>query len=535
MAHEVVVGGGRHNGLICAAYLARAGLDTVVLEARDEVGGCASTIPALGARVNACNCDHLSIRTTPILEELELERHGLRYLDADPAQLSLLWEGGAPWFLFHDVERTLESLRLSCPGEVEGYRRYVTAALPVARLMLELALGVPTRLLLLALAARSPVAAARAVAWSRTSAEAVLRAFFSAEALVAPGGVIGPVLWGLAPSTPGTGLGALGYAVRHLARVGRPVGGSGALPAAIADAVRAAGGTVRTVARVAAVLADRSRVRGVRLESGEEIEAAAVVVACDPRRALVEWLREPPRGAVSLVERWRARAPGEGYQSKVDALVSEPPRYSALPDGLTERLGVADPLLPTAIVAPGGSGLDEAAGAMAAGRVASWPPAMVNVPSVLDPAMRAPGGQHVLSLEVLFTPYGLTGGLGRLGRAGALAGRARRPCTGRIPRRRRGAPCRHAGRMGERVLAGARPCARVRAQPARVARRARPRADSLRDTGAGSLPHRRGDVPGCRRLGRVRTQCRERRPAPALGVARAQVEVFAARADAQQP
>ena len=89
MDHGAIVVGGGHNGLICAAYLARAGIDTLVVEARPTVGGCASTVDALGARVNICNCDHTVFRTTPIADELDLDRYGLRYLDVDPAQQNL--------------------------------------------------------------------------------------------------------------------------------------------------------------------------------------------------------------------------------------------------------------------------------------------------------------------------------------------------------------------------------------------------------------------------------------------------------------
>jgi len=69
---EIVVIGAGHNGLTCAAYLALAGREVIVLEARDEPGGCASTVDAIGARVNICNCDHTMVLASGIVEELDL-------------------------------------------------------------------------------------------------------------------------------------------------------------------------------------------------------------------------------------------------------------------------------------------------------------------------------------------------------------------------------------------------------------------------------------------------------------------------------
>jgi len=79
----VVIGAG-HNGLVTAAYLARHGVRTLLLEARDSVGGTAASEPFHGGTVNICNCDHLTFRTTPVIEELGLSAHGLRYLDVEP-------------------------------------------------------------------------------------------------------------------------------------------------------------------------------------------------------------------------------------------------------------------------------------------------------------------------------------------------------------------------------------------------------------------------------------------------------------------
>ena len=136
-AEAIVVGGG-HNGLICAAYLARAGLDTMLVEARSAVGGCASTVSALGARFNICNCDHTLIRAMPVIDELDLGAHGLRYLEAEASYLHLFHDQSSPWLFFSDAERTLEGLSVTHPHQLANYKRYLDEAMPVAELVLEM-------------------------------------------------------------------------------------------------------------------------------------------------------------------------------------------------------------------------------------------------------------------------------------------------------------------------------------------------------------------------------------------------------------
>jgi len=404
----IIVGGG-HNGLVCAAYLARAGIAPLVIEARHQVGGAAATDAAIGARVNVCNCDHGMVRGSRVIEDLDLESHGLRYLELDPAGVALGWDAPGPAPMFRSLERTLEALAVHFPHEVDNYRRYARTAIPVVKLLVELSNAEPTGPSLFTTAVRklSP-AALRILQWSRQPVAKVLRGFFTDEGLLGPAMAQGPAVWGVAPDTPGTGMGALALAMKHVNTVGRPVGGSGMLTEAIASSLRAAGGSVMTDTKVAAIVCEGEAVRGVELADGTLIEAPLVIVACDPRQAIVRYLRNAPASAGEFVRKWRDKPEPEGYESKVDARLTELPRWKGRSDRWA-ALGFSNQLSATTVVAPSLAEITAAHAAKERGEIADRPMFLINVPSVQDPSL-APPGEHVFSLEVLYTPYSFRGG-----------------------------------------------------------------------------------------------------------------------------
>lgn len=398
--YDAIVVGAGHNGLVTAAYLARAGMSTLLLEARSVVGGTAASESFGGATVNICNCDHITFRTTPVIGELRLDEHGLVYLDVEPAQFNLPWNGGPAWAAHHELEPTLDSLARSYPDEVEGYRRYAAKAIPVARMILDAASEPPSARGLTAAALRRRLAGTPTLLrWARRSAADVLRSFFRHDALLGSACVTGPMVWGISPELPGSGLGALTHAIRHVGRVGRPVGGSGMVPTALQRAFEHHGGTLRTHSRVDTILCTGDGVRGVALSDGTELSAPVVVSACNPHDTFLRWLADPPPAATDLVHRWRAIPHDEGYESKLDVVLTEAPRLRA----------IDAPLVPTTVIAPSLGEIDRGHRLMAEGRVLPRPGMLVNVPTVLDPSM-APAGRHVFSLEALFTPYRLRGG-----------------------------------------------------------------------------------------------------------------------------
>ena len=378
---------------------------TLLVEARETVGGTAASEPFAGATVNICNCDHMTFRTTPIVEELDLASFGLRYNDMDPSQVNMAWGGGPAWATHHDIERTIDSIGRSYPGEVAGYRAYLRAALPAVRLVLEAANEPPS---FGGLAARVLRARGRGAStllrWSRRSAADVMRQFFRTDALQAPGLLVGPMVWGISPEFSGSGLGALTYAFRHVGKVGRPVGGSGMVTDTIRLAFERHGGTVMTGTKVAAIECEGERVRGVVLSDGQQVAATVVVSACNPHDTFLHWLRNPPSQAHGLVKRWKAIPHADGYESKIDAVLTSVPRVRAAAEA-----GIEGDTGATFAIAPSIRDMHRGWELMQQGQLLDRPGFLANVPTVEDPGM-APAGRHVFSLEALFTPYAVPGG-----------------------------------------------------------------------------------------------------------------------------
>ena len=225
-----------------------------------------------------------------------------------------------------------------------------------------------------------------------------MRQFFTEEAIIGPAMVEGPVVWGLSPETPGTGLAAAAFALRHVARVGRPVGGSGALPESLKQSFLQSGGLLRTGTKVVGIVCEGNSVRAVQTSDGATVTAKIVVSACDPKKTFVSWLKNPPARANELVNRWTTSDSGEGYESKIDAVTTEAPSL----------LGLA-PVASTIIVSPSLAELHRGAQLMKDGRMMPRMAYLANSPSIADPTLASPG-QHVFSLEALFTPYSYTEG-----------------------------------------------------------------------------------------------------------------------------
>ncbi len=408
----VVIGGG-HNGLVTAAYLARAGRRVLVLERRDHVGGAAETTELGGVRIPRL-ADTVGRIRPSVVRDLDLRTHGLRLVAPDVRVFAPQPDGRAIT-LWADQARTVEGLRSWSAADADAWPGFDRLVRSLGSFLAELAGQTPPDIkspgLGDALAGLKIGRTFRGL--GRHDSHTILRvlpmavADFVAEAFetdalraaVAWRGVrhsfLGPWSAGstaiLLGDSAGTDGGAAGQTVFA-------IGGPGALSEALAAAVRAAGGEIRCGADVVSVVARDDRVTGVALASGEEIEASTVISGLDPKRTLVD-LVDPVTLGPSM--RWRAgnyRTPG--VVAKVNLVLDRLPRFTAA-TGDDAQL-----LRGRILAAPGIDPIERAFDAAKYGRTSDTPILEATIPSLVDPSLvdGAPDGTHVMSVLAQYAP-----------------------------------------------------------------------------------------------------------------------------------
>ncbi|HHA2746769.1 TPA: NAD(P)/FAD-dependent oxidoreductase [Stenotrophomonas maltophilia] len=406
MSWDAIIIGGGHNGLVCAAYLAKARKNVLVLERRGVLGGATVTEEFHPGFRNSVASYTVSLLQPKVIEDLQLHAHGLRIVTR-PANN----------FLPLPDDRYL----LSAPGrtqaEVAGFSARDAQRLPAYEARLEIFADV-----LRAWALRAPPDIGVAGGWRglpalwqmgklgrelaaldaplrqelldlfTLSAAEYLDRWFESEPIKALFGFDGIVGNYASPYTPGSAYVLLHHVFGQCNGVkgawGHAMGGMGAISQAIASAAREAGAELRVDAGVRRVLTEQGRTVGVELANGETLRARAVVANVNPK-LLYEQLLEPAQVPAATRERmtnWRC---GSGT-FRMNVALSRLPEFRALP-------GPGDHLSAGIIMAPS---LDYMDRAWLDARRDGWsrePIVEMLIPSTLDDSL-APPGQHVASL-----------------------------------------------------------------------------------------------------------------------------------------
>jgi phytoene dehydrogenase-like protein len=309
-ADAVVVGAG-HNGLVAACYLARAGLDVLVVEGNEWIGGCTTTamlVPeAPEHRLSACAADIITMRSSTVVSDLELSsRFGYREVEIDPAYTQLSADGESLLY-WRDRHRTAEDIRRFSERDARAYLELMDVFDGVLDAALPMVATNPARPEPAALwralrgAIRNPRSLAVAAGLATTTAAEAIQERFEHPLVQAMLAIISN--FGAPITGEGTGTNLMLPAFITRFGMARPVGGMGALPEALERCLREAGGRARVGAPVEQVLLRGDAAVGVRLVGGEELLADTVLLATEPHRALTQLL---PDG--SLGDRLTARA-----------------------------------------------------------------------------------------------------------------------------------------------------------------------------------------------------------------------------------
>ena len=402
--YDAVIIGGGHNGLVCAFYLARAGLKVRVLERRDVIGGaCVTEEFAPGFR-NSTASYTVSLLRPKVIRDMKLHERGWRIVERTisnffPFENNYLKLGGG-------TARTQSEFARFSQGDAETFPLYEQALERVAEVLRGLSLKTPPNAgggwrELIAAAGQGRSVSGLDIEAQRDvldlfvkSARDFLDGWYESDEVKAAFGFDAVVGNYASPDTPGSAYVLLHHVFGEIngkkGMWGHSVGGMGSITRYMAEACGEAGVEISLEAPVAKVLVDGGKVAGVVLETGEEIAAGTVVSNVGPSllfRKLVAANDQPP-AFKKRIDQWKA---GSGT-FRMNVALSELPSFSVLPG--TAR---AEHHTCGIIIAPT---LDYMDRAYTDARAFGWskqPIVEMKLPTTVDDSL-APPGQHIASL-----------------------------------------------------------------------------------------------------------------------------------------
>ena len=413
--YDVVVIGGGHNGLVNAAYLARAGKKVLVLERRHVLGGAAVTEEVFpGFQFSVCSYV-VSLLRPEIIRELDLPRHGLEILPLD-GTFTPMPNGDYLWRV-NDHGRTRREIARHSKLDAEAYDEYGKAMIEMAHFVKPIMSMTPPDPTTLSPKAWKNLAFLgrrfqnlpdddkyNQVQLMTMSAVDFLDQWFETDVLKATMSASGIIGTFLGVRSPGTAyvllhhyMGEIDGAFRSW---GFARGGTGAISNAIGDAAREAGVEIRTEAAIEKILLQNGRATGVVLSNGDEILADVVSSSVDPRLTFMKMIGEEhlPDEFCTDLKRYKYR----GSSGKVNLALAGLPNFKALPGEGAHLRGAIS-------ISPGVDYMERAYDEAKYGRFSRRPYIDMVIPSLTDPSV-APPGKHVMSCFVQYAPYNLKEG-----------------------------------------------------------------------------------------------------------------------------
>src|SRR5437868_3037018 len=413
--YDVVVIGGGHNGLVNAAYLARAGKKVLVLERRHVLGGAAVTEEVFpGFKFSVCSYV-VSLLRPEIIRDLDLPRHGLEILPLD-GTFTPMPNGDYLWRV-NDHGKTQREIARHSKVDAEAYDEFGKAMQAMCRFVKPILAMVPPdpttlnprelmKLLFIGRRFQGMTSEDKynQVQLMTMSAIDFLDQWFETDVLKATMSASGIIGTFLGVRSPGTAyvllhhyMGEIDGAFRSW---GFARGGTGAISNAIAEAAREAGVEIRTKAGISKILVNNGKANGVVLENGAEIRGDIISSSVDPNLTFLKMVgaEHLPGDFVEEVQRYKFR----GSSGKVNLALDALPDFKCLP-------GVGAHLRGAMSISPSVEYMERAYDDAKYGNFSRRPYMDMVIPSLTDPSV-APPGKHVMSCFVQYAPYKLKEG-----------------------------------------------------------------------------------------------------------------------------